>query len=65
MFQGGEEGYKSTVFANDTKALAMEDFQCNSIVENSGGGDCRQLGETISAKESIGYSTGSLKETSE
>lgn len=43
----------------------MEDFHCNSIVENSGGGGYRQLGETTFAKESIGYSTGSLKETAD
>lgn len=27
-----------SLFANDTKALAVEDFQCNSIVENREGG---------------------------
>lgn len=62
-----KEGYKSTVslFANDTKTLAMEEFQCKSTVENSEGGGYRQLRETTFAKESIGYYTGSLKETAE
>lgn len=54
-----------SLFANDTETLAMEEFQCNSTVENSEGGGYRQLRETTFAKESIGYSTGSLKETAE